>query len=262
MKAFLMAVFTLWQREMLGYVRDRARIISSLMQPLIFLVIFGVGLRRVMAAGIPGVDFLQFMFPGTIAMSIMGVAFFSTVSTVFDREFGFLKEILVAPVPRTAVALGKALGGTTVAAIQALILMVLAPLIGLTFSPLILPELFGLMLLLALAISGMGLLFASMMKSTESFGIVMQVFIFPMFFLSGAFFPLTTVPTWMSIVAHINPLSYAVDAFRQVLLGSSGVAPQLLDALRLHSLATDAAALVGFAVVTLTAAVWAFRREG
>jgi len=172
---FIQTIYTIWQRELIRYWRDKARIISTLIQPLMFLAIFGAGLSQTLATGNFGVDFVQFMYPGIIAMGIMGVAFFSTISTVWDREFGFLKEILVAPVSRVSVALGKTLGATTIASIQAFILLILAPFIGITISFGIIPQLLFFMILLAFAISGFGLLIASLMKTTESFGLLMQV---------------------------------------------------------------------------------------
>src|SRR4030042_5821762 len=127
MAYFFQAIQTIWKREIIRYLRDRARIFSTFAQPLMFLAIFGLGLRQTLAQGNFGIDFLKFMYPGIIAMNVMGIAFFSTVSTVWDREFGFLKEILVAPVSRTSIVLGKAFGATTVAATQALLLLVIAP---------------------------------------------------------------------------------------------------------------------------------------
>jgi len=228
--------------------------------PLMFLVIFGAGLSKTLATGNFGVDFVQFMYPGIIAMSVMSVAFFSTVSTVWDREFGFLKEILVAPVSRVAVAFGKTLGATTIASIQALILLILAPLIGVTIHLAIIPQLVIFMLLLAFAISGMGLLISSLMKTTESFGLVMQVLIFPMFFISGAFFPLTAVPSWMLALSYVNPLTYGVDAMRQIILGNQ-VASNILNGLSLHAISVNALFLVVFSAVMVTAAVFAFNKR-
>jgi len=193
-------------------------------------------------------------------MNVMGVAFFSTVSTVWDREFGFLKEILVAPVSRSAIAIGKALGATTIASLQALILLALAPFIGVVVKLSIIPELLLFMFLLAFAISGLGLLIASLMRTTETFGLLMQVLIFPMFFVSGAFFPLTTVPTWMSWLATINPLTYGVDALRQILLKSQLAAP-ILDRLTLHTGVSNAAFLIVFSAVMMGAAVVAFNKK-
>ena len=187
-------IFTIWQREIIRYWRDKTRIVSTLLMPLMFLAVFGSGFRRTMAAGDFGVDFVRFMYPGILAMSVMNVAFFSTISTVWDREFGFLKEILVAPVPRMSVALGKTFGAATIASMQALVLLVLAPFIGVKLGLVTVPALLPVVLMLAFAIAGLGLLIASLMKTTESFGLVMQVLIFPMFFMSGAFFPLTAAP--------------------------------------------------------------------
>lgn len=257
---FILTIKSIWRREIIRYFRDKARIISTFFQPLMFLAIFGVGLRQSLAGGNFGVDFLKFMYPGIIAMNVMGIAFFSTVSTVWDREFGFLREILVAPVSRLAIVIGKILGATTVASLQALILLILAPLIGVQLSFLIVLQIFFVMLLLSFAISGIGLFIASLMKTTESFGIVMQVLIFPMFFLSGAFFPLTNVPKWMEILAKINPLSYGVDSMRQIILAPE-VPQKILSKLVLFPVAQDLIYLIIFSLITITAAVIAFNRR-
>lgn len=258
---FLQTIYTIWQRELVRYTRDKTRIISSLLQPLMFLAIFGVGLKSTLSPADIGFDFVQFMFPGIIAMSVMGVAFFSTISTVWDREFGFLKEILVAPVPRSAIAIGKTAGATTIAAIQAMILLSLAPFIGIHLSFSSIPLLVILMILLAFAISGMGLLIASRMRSMESFGLLMQILIMPMFFLSGAFFPLTAVPKWMAFVSHLNPLTYGVDAMRQMML--SGQVPKtILSSIAVHTIPTDVLFLVGFSCVMVGLAVSAFNKQG
>ena len=255
----LSAIVTIWHRELLRYWRDKTRITSTLAQPLMFLMIFGVGLRRTLAGGSLGVDFVLFMYPGILAISVMSVAFFSTISTVWDREFGFLKEILVAPIPRTAIALGKAFGAMTVASIQALALLVLAPVVHLTLDPGILPSVFLVLLTVAFTIAGLGLLMASLMKTTESFGLVMQLLVFPMFFLSGAFFPLTAVPRWMSVLAHINPLIYGVDALRQLLLQRQ-VSALTMQQLALYPIAVDVLILFGFSALMISAAVAAFNR--
>ena len=257
---FIQTIYTIWQREFIRYWRDKTRIVSTLFQPIMFLVIFGSGLKQTLAAGNFGVDFVQFMYPGIIAMSVMSVAFFSTISTVWDREFGFLKEILVAPTSRVAVAVGKTLGATTIAAIQAFILLVFAPFIGVKLGLAVLPPLLLFMLLLAFAISGLGLLIASLIKTTQSFGLLMQLLIFPMFFISGAFFALTAVPSWMSVLAKINPLTYGVDAFRQILLNSQ-VASNVLEKLSLHTIPVNALFLAVFSIVMVGAAVTAFNKK-
>jgi len=257
---FFQAIYTIWRREIIRYVRDRARIFSTFLQPLMFLAIFGLGLRSTLAQGNFGIDFIKFMYPGIIAMSVMGIAFFSTVSTVWDREFGFLKEILVAPVPRVAIVIGKISGAMTIASTQALILLVLAPFIGVSIHVISILELFLFFLVLSFAISGLGLLIASLMKTTESFGIVMQVLIFPMFFLSGAFFPLTSIPGWLSVISRINPLTYGVDAARQILLGPQTPAA-VLEKLSLYPIHIDILALAIFSLIVVSAAVWAFNRR-
>jgi ABC-2 type transport system permease protein len=257
---FIQAIITIWQREIIRYLRDKTRIFSTLVQPLMFLAIFGSGLRQTLAQGNFGIDFIQFMYPGIIAMSVMGVAFFSTISTVWDREFGFLKEILVAPVSRTAIAIGKTLGAATIASLHALILLILAPFIGISIHLAIIPGLFIFMLLLSFAISGMGLLIASLMKTTESFGLLMQILVFPMFFLSGAFFPLTAVPAWMAALSALNPLSYGVDAFRQLILNSQ-ISSRVAKNIILHPIHFDALFLFLFSAIMVGAAVYAFNRK-
>jgi ABC-2 type transport system permease protein len=257
---FIQTIFTIWQRELIRYWRDKTRITSTLFQPLMFLFIFGTGLSKTLTTGNFGLDFMQFMYPGIIAMSVMGVAFFSTISTVWDREFGFLKEILVAPVSRAAIALGKTFGAATLASIQAFILLALAPIIGVKIHFAIIPRLFLFMLLLAFSISGLGLFIASLMKTMESFGLLMQILVFPMFFLSGAFFPLNAVPLWMRALSDINPLTYGVDAMRQILLGNQ-VASAILSNLSLHSVTINALFLLGFSATMVSLAVWAFNKR-
>lgn len=257
----LRTIFTIWQREIIRYWRDKTRIFSSLFQPLMFLIIFGSGLRQTLTTGNFGVDFAQFIYPGILAMVIMGTTLFSTISTVWDREFGFLKEILVAPVSRTAIALGKTLGATTIAIIQAFILLILARFVNISITFNMVIHLFLLMILLSLAIAGLGLFIASVMKTTESFGLLMQIFIFPMFFLSGAFFPLTAVPKWMEVLSKIDPLTYGVDALRQIIL-SNQVPTQILDRLVLYPIYTDVLFLIIFALIMILAAVIAFNKKG
>jgi ABC-2 type transport system permease protein len=253
-------IYTIWQREIIRYWRDKTRIVSTLFQPLLFLFIFGMGLQRTIAGANLGVDFVTFMYPGIIAMSVMGTAFFSTISTVWDREFGFLKEILVAPVSRTSIAIGKTLGASTIASLQALILLLIAPFLKIQIELVVVVKLFLFMLLLSFAIACMGLLIASLMKTTESFGILMQVLIFPMFFLSGAFFPLTAVPTWMSVLSRLDPLSYGVDAMRQILLASQ-LPQEAIRHLAIYSVHANAMYLGAFSVVMIFAAVLAFNRS-
>lgn len=251
---------TVWRREITRYLRDKSRIISSLLQPIMFMFIFGSGLSQTLAGGSLAVDYVQFMFPGIVAMGVMGVAFFSTVSTVWDREFGFLKEILVAPVSRTSIAIGKTAAATSIATVQALFLLVLSPFVGVELHLSSLPVLILSMVLLAFAISSFGLLISSLLKTTESFGLVMQFITFPMFFVSGSFFPLNSVPDWMSFIAKINPLSYGVDALRHIIL-SDFVESEVLDQLVVNTFSTDILFLVAFSSVMIVLAVLAFNKR-
>lgn len=247
-------------REIIRFWRDKPRIISTAFQPIMFLVVFGFGFRQILARSSFGIDFIQFVYPGIIAMNVMGIAFFSSVSTVWDREFGFLKEILVAPVSRVSIVIGKIAGAATVATLQALILLVLAPFIGVYLNFTIVFHLVVFMILLSFAIAGLGLLIASLMTTTESFSVVMQVLFFPMFFLSGAFFPLTQVPLWMEWLSKLDPLTYGVDAFRQVML-SQGTAAEVVKTLSLNSLEVDALILVGFFILFIIPATFNFNRN-
>lgn len=256
----LKTIYIIWRREIIRYRRDKARIVSSLVQPVMFLIIFGAGFQQTLASSDLPVDYVQFMYPGIIAMGVMGVAMFSTISTVWDREFGFLKEILVAPVGRSSIAAGKTIGATTIATLQSVILLAISPIVGvkLTFASAV--EVVLLMVLLGLALSALGLLIASLLKTTESFGLLMQLLIFPMFFLSGAFFPLTNVPEWMAWIAKINPLTYGVDAIRQAMLMGQVDKP-VLDAISLYPAFSDILFLVVFLAVMIFLAVLAFNRR-
>ncbi|MGB9894045.1 MAG: ABC transporter permease [Candidatus Saccharicenans sp.] len=256
----LEAAGAIWQREFIRYWRDKTRIISTIVQPLMFLIIFGTGLKSTLARGNFGLDFVQFMFPGIIAMSIMSVSFFSTISTVWDREFGFLKEILVAPISRVSITVGKILGAVTIASIQGFLLLLLAPILKIRLHPLSFPYLISFMILVAFSLASLGLLIASLMKTTESFGLMMQLLIFPMFFISGAFFPLTSVPWWMKWLAAINPLSYGVDALRQILLRPQATG-QALNLVSLHPVVINALFLLIFSIIIVMLAAAAFNKK-
>jgi len=256
----LQAITVVAERELIRYWRDKPRILSTMFQPLMFLFVFGSGLQSSLSRGNFGIDFLQFMYPGIVAMSIMGVAFFSTISTVWDREFGFLKEILVAPVSRTCIALGKMSGAAIIASLQGVVLLGIAPLVGVKLHWSMIPALYFFMILLAFAIAGLGLFIASVVRTIENFSVIMNLLVFPMFFLSGAFFPLTAVPKWMAVVSSLNALSYGVDAMRQIMLGEQ-VAAGALSHLVLRPVAADMALLVVFGLTFLFAAVIAFDRR-
>jgi ABC-2 type transport system permease protein len=214
------ATWVVAYREILRFVSERSRMLSSFAMPLLFLVIFGAGFTKVMGPLARGVNFIQFMYPGIIAMTVLTSSLFAGISVVWDREFGFLKELLVAPLGRTGIVLGKAIGGTMVALVQALIMLVLAPILGVSLTPKMVLTLIPIVVILALGLSGLGILIASFMQSQQGFQVIIQILIFPLIFLAGVFFPVNDVPVWMEIISKVNPLTYGVDAIRQIFLGS------------------------------------------
>jgi len=259
MSMTIRGIYIIWYRELLRFVRERSRIVATMAMPLLFLVIFGAGLKNSMGNMAPGVDFLQFMYPGIIAMSVLMTSFMGGMSVVWDREFGFLKEVLVAPLSRSGVALGKTLGGATVAMLQGILLLVLAPLIGADLTPLLVLKLIPLMLLLAVTVSAFGILMASKIQSMQAFPMVMQVVVFPLIFLSGVFFPVSNVPVWLEVMVKINPVTYGVDAIRKLFIETDG---GLSVSLFGHTMGTpeDVAIVLAFGAAAVIAAMWSFER--
>jgi len=257
-------VYIIWYRDVLRYWRDRVRLISSFGQPLLFLIVFGSGLTASLGAGLTrelgDVSYVRFLFPGIVVMAVLFTAIFSAISIVWDREFGFLREVLVAPISRAAVVLGKALGGSTVAMFQGAILLVLAPILGVSLSPLLVLKLLGLMFLTAFALTSMGILIAARLQSMEAFQMLMNFFIMPMFFLSGAFFPLRGLPAWMSVLTRLDPVAYGVDPMRRLLLGAD-LAPGIRIASHHLGTVEDGLVLATFAFVMMVLAVWAFEAQ-
>lgn len=270
--ASLRAIYIIWYRDILRYYRDRWRLLASLAQPLLFLVVFGSGLSSALGRGTlfgsaSGITYIQFMYPGIIGMSILFTAIFGAMSIVWDREFGFLKEVLVAPIDRWAVAIGKALGSTTQAMIQGLILLVLAPFIGVKLNVVTVLEIVPLAALLAFGLSSLGVAIASMMKSLQGFQVVMNFLMMPMFFLSGALFPLTNLPGWMTWLTRLDPASYGIDPLRRVALSDSGLPNAVIDRLaltingRVLAIPLEASIMLAFGVVMLGIAVVSFQRR-
>ena len=237
------AIIALWQRDVIKFFRDRARLLGSFAMPFMFLVIFGSGISGAissmfsspgMETGLESFDYVSYMFPGIIAMTVFTTAIFSALSVVQDKEDGYMREILVSPVSRTQVAIGKILGGSTVASMQGLLMLVFVPFIGVDLTLGILVRLIPAIFLVAFTLSSIGLLFASRLKSAEGFQAVVQVIVFPMLFLSGAFFPLNGMPSWMNVLVKVNPLTYGVDLFKKIVLDVGGMAPQLREAFGLN----------------------------
>ena len=201
--------------------------VTSLMQPLLFLFVLGTGLSSLMGGtgAASDVNVRTFLFPGVLTLAVLFTAVFSAGSIVWDREFGFLREMLVAPVGRWAIVVGKCVGGATVATFQGLVLLALAGLVGVPYNPLMIVLVVAELMLIALMITAFGVMVAARIKTFQAFMAMTQVLMLPMFFLSGALFPLNNLPTWLTILTHINPLTYAVDLVRRTIFAFIDVGP-------------------------------------
>jgi len=224
----LRAVKVVWQREMIRFVRSKGRLISGLAQPLLLLFVLGSGLSGLTRSATGGVDFRTFLFPGIVATSTLFTAIFAGISIVWDREFGFLREMLVAPIPRTSILFGKCLGGGTIATLQALILVALAGLVGVPYNPVMMIGLLLLLFLTALAMTAFGLMISARIKKFQAVMPIVQLVLTPMMFLSGSLFPLAGLPVWLAVLTRINPLTYAVEPMRHVVFEHLAVPPAVL----------------------------------
>jgi ABC-2 type transport system permease protein len=218
------AAAVVWQREMIRFGRDRSRIVSSLVQPVLFLFVLGTGLSSLIASN-GDVDFRTFLFPGVLATSVLFTAAFSGISMVWDREFGFLREMLVAPVSTTAILTGKCLGGATVATLQSLIILALAGLVGVPYDLVMMVELVGLLFLMAFMICALGLFLSARVKQVQSAMPLVQLTITPLMFLSGSLFPLSNLPGWLHVATTLNPMTYAVEPIRSVVFDHLDLTP-------------------------------------
>ncbi len=288
--------YIVWYRDLKRFWRDTPRRIGAFVQPLIYLFLLGTGLQAAFKVfGNSNVKYVKFMFPGILGMTVLFTSVFSSISILWDREFGFLKEVLVSPVPRTSVAVGKIFGGATQAMIQGMILL------ALMFFPFMYGfnldtlgkaiVLIPLTLLLAIGMTAIGVAIAARMKSMEGFPVLMNLFLLPLFFLSGAMFPLQGLPAWMTFLTRINPLSYGVDMLRGIALKGVTIAsttniasslsasdisrippdvqakllkliPQMpkLQVQR-YPMWLDITVVFGFAVVGVAIAIWQFNRQ-
>ncbi len=243
------AVYILWLRELKRYVRSRAQIVASLGQPLLYLLVLGFGLGPIFQKAGNG-SYVQFVAPGVIGMSILFTSIFSGIAMLWDRQFGFLKETLVAPVPRLQIMIGRTLGGATVAVIQGLLIAAVCLIAGLRPVALaMLPVTFVFMMLTAVVFAALGTAFGSVLKDMQGFQLIMNFMVLPIFFLSGALYPLTNLPTALTIVTRLDPLTYGVDALRGSLIGVWH-----------FGLATDLALLVGIAAVFLALGGYLFSK--
>jgi ABC-2 type transport system permease protein len=219
------AIKIVWQRELIRFSSDRLRIVTALVQPFLFLFVLGSGLSRLTSTSTGGLSLRTFLYPGILAMAVMFTAIFSAASIVWDREFGFLREMLVAPVRRSSIVIGKCLGGATVATFQGLLVIAIAGLVGVPYDPLLLLAVFGIQLLLAFSITAFGVMVSARIKQMQAFMALTQMLVLPQFFLSGAMFPVSHLPVWLTVANRVDPLTYAVDPMRRIIFGHLNVSP-------------------------------------
>jgi ABC-2 type transport system permease protein len=210
------AVKTICRRDLIRFASNRMQIGMALIQPLLFLFVLGAGLESLSAASTGGVDLKTFVFPGVLGMTVLFTSIFTAASLVWDRELGFLWELLVAPVGRSSIVLGKCLSGTIIGTSQGVVVLALAGLVDVPYDPLLIAGLLGMMALLAFTVTAFGVLVAVSIKQAQTFTGVMQLFVMPMFFLSGAFYPVSGLPAWLGFLNRIDPLTYAVDPMRRL----------------------------------------------
>ena len=216
-------IYTIWLREFKAFTRERSRIVAMIGQPLLYLLIVGQGIASGLSlkSAPGGLGYLLFMYPGILGMSVLFTSIFSGISIIWDREFGFLREVLVAPVPRWAVAFGKILGGATVAIAQSLILIALAPFVGVGLSFVLVLQLLLMCFLISIAVTGLGVVIAASMRSMQGFQMLMNFLVMPLYFLSGAMFPVSSAPAWMKTLMTLDPLTYGVDGLRIIVLSAT-----------------------------------------
>jgi ABC-2 type transport system permease protein len=211
----LRAASVVWRRELIRFRTDRLRAVTALVQPVLFLFILGTGLGALASRGLPsGVDFKTFIYPGVLAMSVLFTSIFSAGSIVWDREFGFLREILVAPVSRASIVVGKCLGGATIATFQGIIFLALAWFAHVPYNPVLLLTLAGELLLLSFTLTAFGVMMAARITQFQAFMALTQMLVMPLFFLSGALYPLSGLPGWLTVLTRVDPLTYVVGPMR------------------------------------------------
>ena len=265
----LRAIKVVWTRELFRFRSDRMRIVISLVQPLLFLFVLGSGLQQLSSASTHGVDLKTFIYPGVLCIAVVFTAMFSAASIVWDREFGFLREMMVAPVRRSSIVIGKCLGGATVASFQGVILICLAGAVHVPYEPMLILGVFGLQLLLAFSITAFGVMVAARIKQMQSFVGLMQMIVMPMFFISGALFPVANLPGWLAVLNRIDPLTYAVDPMRRLVFAHLDISDSARRALdpgvtwwgwRVPT-ALEVAVVLALGLVMLTIAIWEFNAD-
>ena len=220
------ATTVVWRRELIRFVQDRARMVAMLLQPLLFLFVMGTGLGSIVQTN-DAVDFRTFLFPGVLAMSVLFMAVFAGISLVWDREFGFLREMLVAPISKAAIIIGKCLGGATSATLQACIVLALGGLVGVPYNVGLILTLLLCLFLGSMMLTALGIVLSARIKTIQAAMPVTQMLIMPMMFLSGTLFPLANLPGWLSVLTRLNPLTYAVQPMRTAVFNHLDIAPKV-----------------------------------
>lgn len=241
-------IWMILSRELLRYSRERNQILVALFRPFLWLFVMGMGLAPSFK-GHGGVSYLQYIFPGILGMTVLFSSISSAISIIWDREFGFLKEILVAPISRSSIVMGKSLGGSILATIQGAIVVAFAPLVGVPLKLIPVALTLLCLFLIAFPLTGMGIAVASRVTSFEGFGAIINFLVMPIFFLSGALYPLVGLPGWLAVLVKLNPLTYGIDLLKWVVLGQS-----------LFPVMLDVGLTVSFALVMAGLATWSFSR--
>jgi ABC-2 type transport system permease protein len=215
MRNDLYAIYVVVAREVIKFVRERGRLLSTLARPLLWLFLVGGGMSRLVSPDM-GIPYMQFIFPGIIGMTILFSSIFSSISIIWDKEFGFMKEMLVAPVSRFSIVIGKALSGTVVSTLQAMMILLFFPFVGLKLNFFQILSILSISVILSFCIASLGILIASFYENIESFSVIMNFIVMPMFFLSGAMYPVKILPPFISFFTKLNPLTYGIDALKHM----------------------------------------------
>lgn len=242
-------IYIVWLRDLRRYFRERSQIMTGIFRPMLWLFVLGLGLRPALKT-VEGVDYIKFIFPGMVAMSLLFAAMLSAISIIWDREFGVLKEMLVAPVPRTSIVIGKCFSGATIATMQGCTVLLFSPFlhVPITLIGLVLTVIW--MFVVSFSLTSLGILIASRMTSFEGFGAIANFVVMPMFLLSGAMFPIMGLPGWLMLLVRINPVSYGVDLLRGILINHHHI-----------TYVTNILTIVGFGIVMVWIATIAFSKR-
>ncbi len=248
-------IYVICLREFKKFFREKSRLLGTLARPVLWLFVVGNGMSALIRPQ-AGFSYLQFIFPGMIGMTILFASIFSSISIVWDREFGFMKEMLVAPISRLSIVVGKAISGTAISVAQAIIILVLIPFLGIRLTAFQFVEVTAVAVLVSFSITSLGILIAARLTSFDGFNIIMNFLVMPMLFLSGAMYPVTSMPQALRHLTQINPLTYGVDAFKHVLLRSATppLGPEF-------PLALDLLVIVSISSLMLTLAALSFRKK-